>query len=177
MLAQAGRIDILVNAAGAIWAAPAETYPEDGWNKVIAFNLTGLFELSAAVANAAFFPQGGGVIINLSSIEGLFAHSPDRPGTIAYNASKGAVITMTKSLAVEWGARNICVNSIAPGFFPTKMTNGLLTHHAEKLRAETPVGRLGGDEDLKGAAILLASEAGRHITGQTIVVDGGFTLT
>lgn len=171
-----GRIDILVNNAGATWGAPAEDYPLSGWNKVIDLNVTGLFLLTQAVARIAFLKQGEGAVINIASVEGLQAHHPDRVGTIAYNTAKGAVVNMTRALAAEWGPRNIRVNAIAPGFFPSKMTAATLERYGAEALRETPLGKLGGDTDLMGAALLLASDAGGHITGQTIVVDGGASI-
>ena len=171
-----GRIDILINNAGATWGAPAEDHPLEGWNKVIDLNVTGLFLLTQAVARAAFLPQGKGAVVNVASIEGLLGHHPSRPGTIAYNTAKGAVINMTRALAAEWGPRNIRVNALAPGFFPSKMTMGTLDAHGAALLDQTPLGKLGGDTDLMGPALLLASDAGGHITGQVLVVDGGTTI-
>ena len=176
VLAQFGRIDILVNNAGATWGAPAEEYPLAGWNKVIGLNVTGLFLLTQAVARGAFLKQGKGAVINVASVEGFQGHPPDRVGTIAYNTSKGAVINMTRALAAEWGPRNIRVNAIAPGFFPSKMTAATLAEHGAEALHHTPLGKLGGDTDLMGPALLLASDAGGHITGQTIVVDGGVSI-
>jgi gluconate 5-dehydrogenase len=171
-----GRIDILVNNAGAAWGAPAEDYPLEGWNKVIDLGVTGLFLLTQAVARSAFLKQGKGSVINVASVEGLQGHHPERPGTIAYNTAKGAVINMTRALAAEWGPRNIRVNAIAPGYFPSKMTMATLAKHGDQILRETPLGRLGGDTDLMGPALLLASDAGGHITGQTLVVDGGTSI-
>ena len=171
-----GRIDVLVNNAGATWGAPAEDYPVDGWNKVIDLNVTGLFLLTQAVARRAFLPQGKGAVINVASVEGLQGHHPDLPGTIAYNTAKGAVINMTRALAAEWGPRNIRVNALAPGYFPSKMTRTILEQHGDEILRQTPLGKFGGDTDLMGAALLLASDAGGHITGQTIVVDGGASI-
>jgi NAD(P)-dependent dehydrogenase (short-subunit alcohol dehydrogenase family) len=176
VMARFGRIDILVNNAGATWGAPAEDYPLEGWNKVINLNLTGLFLLTQAVASRAFLPQGRGTIINVASVEGLQGHPPELPGTIAYNAAKGAVINMTRALAAEWGSRNIRVNALAPGYFPSKMTRTILEKHGEQILRLTPLGKLGGDTDLMGAALLLASDAGGHITGQTLAVDGGASV-
>ena len=170
-----GRLDILVNNAGTTWGAPAEDYPLAGWNKVIDLNVTGLFLLTQAAAKFAFLPAGKGVVINLASVEGLLGHHPDRLGTIAYNTAKGAVINMTRALAAEWGPRNIRVNALAPGFFPSKMTATTVDEHGGDLLDQTPLGKLGGDTDLMGPALLLASDAGDHITGQIIVVDGGAT--
>jgi gluconate 5-dehydrogenase len=171
-----GRIDILVNNAGTVWGAPAEEYPLDGWNKVIDLNVTGLFLLTQAVARQAFLKQGKGAVINVASIEGLLGHHPDRLGTIAYNTAKGAVVNMTRALAAEWGPRNIRVNALAPGFFPSKLASPALEAHGDEILRQTPLGKLGGDTDLMGAALLLASDAGGHITGQTLVIDGGATI-
>ncbi len=174
--ARHGRIDILVNNAGTTWGAPAEDYPLDGWNKVIELNLTGLFLLTRAVAKHCFLSQGAGAVVNVASVEGLQGHHPDRLGTVAYNAAKGAVVNMTRALAAEWGPKAIRVNALAPGFFPSKMTAVTLAEHGAATIAGTPLGKLGGDGDLKGAALLLASDAGGHITGQVIVVDGGAAI-
>jgi NAD(P)-dependent dehydrogenase (short-subunit alcohol dehydrogenase family) len=171
-----GRIDVLVNNAGANWGAPAEQYPLEGWNKVLDLNVTSLFLVTQAVAQRAFLPQGRGVVVNVASIEGLQGHHSSLPGTIAYNTAKGAVINMTRALAAEWGPRNIRVNALAPGYFPSKMTAGNIAEHGDVLIEQTPLGKLGGETDLMGAALLLASDAGGHITGQTIVVDGGTTI-
>ena len=168
-----GRLDILVNNAGTSWGAAMEDYPLEGWNKVFDLNVTGLFLLTRAAGRQAFLPQGRGKVLNIASVEGLGGHHPKIVGTIAYNAAKGAVVNFTRALAAEWGPRNVNVNALAPGFFPTKLANVLLASHGDYLIEHTPLGRLGGDEDLKGAALLLVSEAGRHITGQVLVVDGG----
>ena len=176
VLERFGRIDVLVNNAGAVWGAPAEDYPLEGWNKVIDLNVTGLFLLTQAVAREAFLKQGKGAVVNVASIEGLQGHHPDQLGTIAYNAAKGAVINMTRALAAEWGPRNIRVNALAPGYFPSKMTMATVERHGEAMLRQTPLGKLGGETDLMGPALLLASDAGGHITGQTIVVDGGMTI-
>lgn len=176
VLEQFGRIDILVNNAGATWGAPAEDYPLAGWNKVIGLNVTGLFLLTQTVARSAFLKQGKGVIVNVASVEGFQGHHAERVGTIAYNTAKGAVVNMTRALAAEWGPRNIRVNALAPGFFPSKMTAATLEEHGAEALRLTPLGKLGGDTDLMGAALLLASDAGGHITGQTIVVDGGASI-
>jgi NAD(P)-dependent dehydrogenase (short-subunit alcohol dehydrogenase family) len=176
VLERFGRIDILVNNAGATWGAPAEDYPLSGWNKVIDLNVTGLFLLTQAVARSAFLEQGKGVVINLASVEGFQGHHPERVGTIAYNTAKGAVVNMTRALAAEWGPRNVRVNALAPGFFPSKMTAATLERFGSEALHETPLGKLGGDTDLMGPALLLASDAGGHITGQTIIVDGGASI-
>ncbi len=167
-----GRIDILVNNSGASWGAPSLEMPLDAWNKVINVNLTGTFLMSQAVGKV-MAEQGGGKIVNIASVAGLGGTHPDMMDTVGYNASKGAVITLTKDLAVKWGRHQINVNAIAPGFFPTKMSKVLIERGKDTLEYMTPLGRLGGEEDLKGVALFLASEAARYVTGQVIVVDGG----
>lgn len=174
--ARFGRVDILVNNAGTTWGSPAEDHPLDAWNKVIGLNVTSLFLLSQALARNFFLPQRTGSIINVASVEGLQAHHPALPGTIAYNTAKGAVVNLTRALAAEWGPKGVRVNAIAPGYFPSRMTAGTLAQWEERLIDNTPLGKLGGPDELKGVALLLASDAGSHITGQTIVVDGGAAI-
>jgi gluconate 5-dehydrogenase len=168
-----GRIDILVNNAGATWGAAAEVHPVSAWDKVMNLNVRGYFILAQEVANLSMIPNGRGRILNVASIAGLAGNPPEMQ-TIAYNTSKGAVVNFTKALAGEWGQHGITVNAICPGFFPSKMTYGLLEKMgAEKMASHAPLRRLGDDEDLKGLTLLYASEAGKHITGQWLAVDGG----
>ncbi|MFD2452346.1 SDR family oxidoreductase [Ideonella paludis] len=168
-----GRIDVLVNNAGATWGAPAEQHPLEAWDKVMNLNIRSLFVISQAVAKAWMIPQKKGRIINVASIAGL-AGNPSEMTTLAYNTSKGAVVNFTRALAGEWGQHGITVNALAPGFFPSKMTRGTLERlGAEALSARAPLRRLGDDEDLKGATLLFASDAGKHITGQILAIDGG----
>ncbi|MEW5890303.1 MAG: SDR family oxidoreductase [Pseudomonadota bacterium] len=167
-----GTIDILVNNAGATWGAPAEDYPAEAWNKVMNLNINGLFFLTQQVGKRCMIPRRSGKIVNIASVAGLSGNPPDMT-TIAYNTSKGAVVNFTRALASEWGKYNINVNAICPGFFPSKMSQGLLEKIEAAVIASTPLQRLGGDEDLKGVVVFLASEASRHITGQYIAVDGG----
>ena len=168
-----GPIDILINNAGATWGAPAEEHPVEAWDKVMNLNVRGYFILSQEVAKRCMIPRGKGRILNVASIAGL-AGNPSEMKTIAYNTSKGAVINFTRALAGEWGEHGITVNAICPGFFPSKMTYGLLEKlGADKMAAGAPLRRLGDDEDLKGLALLYASDAGKHITGQWMAVDGG----
>ena len=171
-LERMGAIDILVNNAGASWGAPAEDYPFEAWMKVINLNVNGMFFLTQEVGRRAFIPQRSGKVIVTASIAGLRGNPPHMP-TIAYNAAKGADVNFVRALAAEWGRYNINVNAICPGFFPSKMSNGLLQQMGEEIVAHTPLGRLGGEEDLKGAVVYLASEASRHVTGHALVVDGG----
>jgi NAD(P)-dependent dehydrogenase (short-subunit alcohol dehydrogenase family) len=167
-----GRIDILVNNAGATWGASCETHPLEAWDKVMNLNIRSIFLMSQAVGKRSMIPNGGGRIINIASIAGL-AGSADME-FIAYATSKGAVVNFTRQLAGEWGKHHINVNALAPGFFPSRMTKGVLAAvGAENLAKAAPLNRLGDDDDLKGAALLFASAAGKHITGQILAVDGG----
>ncbi|REF02080.1 SDR family oxidoreductase [Cupriavidus plantarum] len=169
-----GHVDILVNNAGATWGAPAEDYPVEAWDKVMNLNIRGLFLLTQRIGRASMIPRRRGRIVNVASIAGLAGNPPGTMETIAYNTSKGAVVNFTRTLAAEWGEHNITVNALAPGFFPSKMTQGSLDRiGVEAMCAGVPLRRLGDDEDLKGAALLFASDAGKHITGQILAVDGG----
>ncbi|WP_151637814.1 SDR family oxidoreductase [Noviherbaspirillum aerium] len=167
-----GTIDILVNNAGATWSAPAEEYPDEAWHKVLGLNVDSLFFLAREVARRCMIPQKSGKIINIASVAGLRG-SATNVTTIAYHTSKGAAVNFTRALASEWGKYNINVNAICPGFFPSKMSAGLLEKVGDAIIARAPLHRIGGDEDLKGVVVFLASEASRHITGQAIAVDGG----
>ena len=169
-----GTIDILVNNAGATWGAPAEEYPDEAWRKVMGLNVDSIFFLSREVAKRCMIPNNFGKIINIASVAGLRG-SATNVSTIAYHTSKGAAVNFTRALASEWGKYNINVNAICPGFFPSKMSAGLLEKVADGIIARAPLHRIGGDEDLKGAVVFLASEASRHITGQALAVDGGIT--
>jgi len=175
-LGELGQIDILVNNAGATWGAPAEDHPLEAWDKVMNLNIRSLFVVTQAVGKSSMIPRQFGHIVNIASIAGLKGNAPGTIQTLAYNTSKGAVVNFTRALASEWGIYNITVNAIAPGFFPSKMTRGILAQFGEdRLAQRAPLHRIGGREDLKGAAILFASEAGQHITGQILAVDGGVT--
>ncbi|MFO1330984.1 MAG: SDR family oxidoreductase [Rubrivivax sp.] len=167
-----GRVDILVNNAGATWAAPMEEHPLEAWDKVMNLNVRSVFLMSQTVGRASMIPRRAGRIINIASIAGLSGSIDVR--FIAYGTSKGAVVNFTRTLAGEWGRYGITVNALAPGFFPSKMTQGVIAAHgSDKLAAQAPLQRLGDDDDLKGAALLFASAAGKHITGQILAVDGG----
>ena len=175
-LERMGRVDILINNAGASWGAPAEDHPVAAWDKVMNLNVRGYFILSQHLAKHSMIPNKGGRIINIASIAGLNGN-PKGMDTIAYNTSKGAVVNFTRALAAEWGDHNITVNAICPGFFKTKMAIGLITLLGEdKMAASAPLNRLGDDEDLKGITLLFASDAGKHITGQWLAVDGGVSV-
>ena len=172
-LQRMGEVDILVNNAGAAWGAPAEDHPIEAWDKVMNLNIRGYFVLGQVIGKTSMIPRKSGRIINIASIAGLGGNPPGM-NTIAYNTSKGAVINFTRALAAEWGKYGINVNAICPGFFPSKMTAGTLEAiGVDKLKAHAPLQRLGDDEDLKGLCALYASDAGKHITGQWLAVDGG----
>jgi len=170
-----GAIDILVNNAGATWGAPAEDYPDAAWHKVMNLNVSAPFFLAREVGRRSMIPRGSGKIINIASVAGLRGTAPG-VHTIAYNTSKAAAINFTRALASEWGRYNINVNAICPGFFPTKMSEGLLEKVGEAVIARSPLHRLGGAEDLKGAVVFFAAEASRHVTGQYLAVDGGSSI-
>lgn len=175
VLGKWGQIDILVNNAGCNWAAPAEDYPDAGWRKVMNLNIDAQFFLAREIGKRTMIPRKSGKIVNIASIAGLGGNPPAwQMHTMAYNTSKGALIAMTRALAAEWGRYNINVNAICPGFFPSKMTHATLERIETVVRETTPLDRLGGDEDLKGSVVFLASEASRHVTGQALAVDGGY---
>jgi NAD(P)-dependent dehydrogenase (short-subunit alcohol dehydrogenase family) len=173
-VARFGRIDILVNNSGASWGAPAEEMPLEAWNKVMDINVTGTFLMAQAVGRV-MIGQKAGKIINIASVAGLGGSDPRFMNAIGYSASKGAVISFTKDLAVKWGGHNITVNAIAPGFFPTKMSKELLNRGGEHILNATPLRRYGSDQDLKGSAVFLASDAANYVTGTVLVVDGGMS--
>ncbi len=175
-LERMGDVDILVNNAGASWGAPAEDHPAAAWDKVMNLNVRGYFLLSQAIAKRSMIARKTGRIINVASVAGL-GGNPIAMKTIAYNTSKGAVINFTRALAAEWGVHGITVNAICPGFFKTKMASVLIeTLGEQEMANHAPLRRLGDDEDLKGLALLYASDAGKHITGQWMAVDGGVSV-
>jgi NAD(P)-dependent dehydrogenase (short-subunit alcohol dehydrogenase family) len=174
-LAACGKIDILVNNAGATWGAPAEDYPDEAWHKVMNLNVNAPFFLAREVGKRCMIPAQRGKIINIASIAGLKgALGPMQ--AIAYNTSKAAAINFTRALAAEWGKYGINVNAICPGFFPSKMSAGLLDKVGQTVIDHTPLHRLGDESDLKGAVVYLASAASRHVTGQYLAIDGGASI-
>ena len=176
LLQKMKHVDILVNNAGMAWAGPAESTTEAQWQKVMNLNVNGLFYLTRNIAQQSMLPRQSGVIINIASVGGLQGNAPDMK-TIAYNTSKGAVVNMTRALASEWGPQGIRVNAICPGFFPTKLSSGLLDKTGPVVIAKTPLRRLGGNSDLKGTVVYLASDASAYMTGQCLVLDGGSSTT
>jgi NAD(P)-dependent dehydrogenase (short-subunit alcohol dehydrogenase family) len=170
------RADILVNNAGTSWGSPAEDHPIEGWNKVMAINLTGPFLLTQALAKRWMIPAGYGRVVNIASVEGLQGHHVSMGGMLAYSTSKGGLVNFTRALAAEWGRYGITVNALAPGYFPSKLTEYILQKIEGFVVENTPMGKLGGANDLKGAALLFASAAGGHISGQVLAIDGGATV-
>lgn len=170
-----GKIDILVNNSGATWGASVEEMPEEAWDKVMNVNVKGTFLMSQKVGKH-MIENGAGKIINISSAAGIKAEPPEVLNAIGYSTSKAAVIHFTKDLARKWANDGIYVNSIAPGFFPSKMTSATLEQKREEIVSHIPLKRLGDDNMLKGIALYLASPASDFVTGQTISVDGGATL-
>ena len=171
-ISELGRIDVLVNNSGTAWGAPAEEMPLDGWQKVVDVNLTGTFLFSQAVGRT-MIDQGGGKIVNIASVTGLVGSPPEILDSVPYNATKGAILSLTRDLAVKWARHGITVNAIAPGWFPTELTHTVLDRSGDLLRESIPLQRFGGPDDLKGAIVFLASAASDYVTGQTLVVDGG----
>ena len=167
-----GTIDVLVNNAGTSWGAPAEAYPLEGWQKVIDVNLTGLFQFTQH-AGRTMIAQGRGKIVNIASVAAFGGAPPELMDAVAYNASKGGVVAFTRDLAVKWARHGITVNAIAPGWFPTEMSQLLLERSGDVFLKGIPLGRFGAPDDLKGTIVFLAGPASDFITGQTLIVDGG----
>ena len=174
VLAEFGGLDVLVNAAGVSWGAPAVEMPVERFRDVMEVNLTGTFLVSQAVGRH-MIGAGRGTIINLASVVALVGSPPDVLDAVGYAASKGAVVSLTRDLAVKWAAHGVRVNAIAPGYFPTRMTDGVLARHRVNIEAQVPLGRIGRPGELKGAAVFLASAASDYVTGHVLVVDGGYS--
>ena len=169
-----GRIDILVNNSGRTWGASVEDLKVEDWKKVIDLNITGTFQFTQRVGRE-MIKQGSGKIINIASYAGLKGTDPEYLNAIAYNTSKGALITFTKDLAVKWAKYGIYVNAIAPGWFATEMTKWSMEHQEKRMLDRLLIKRFGGRDDLKGAVVFLASKASDYMTGQILCVDGGLT--
>jgi NAD(P)-dependent dehydrogenase (short-subunit alcohol dehydrogenase family) len=170
-LAEFGKVEILVNCAGFTRRSPTLDVSEDEWNAILDTNLTGTLR-AAQVFGRHMLERGYGRIINIASLTSFVALYE----VAAYGASKAAVAALTKSLAVEWGARGICVNAITPGVFRTPLNEGLLdgTERGHELLVRTPMKRFGNVDELVGAAVFLASDAASFVNGEILVVDGGF---
>ncbi|MBS4210887.1 SDR family oxidoreductase [Neobacillus rhizophilus] len=175
ILSDFGQIDILVNNSGATWGAPVEEMPLEAWEKVMNVNLTGMFLVTKAVGKQ-MIERRSGKIINIGSVAGIKAEPPEVLNAIGYSTSKAAVHHFTKDLARKWARHQIYVNAIAPGFFPSKMTKHVLAERGEEIKKHNPLGRIGDDHALMGAALYFASPASDFVTGQVLAVDGGSTL-
>lgn len=170
-----GPVDLLVNNSGTSWGAPASEMPLDAWRKVMETNATGVFLCSREVGRRLIERGAPGAILNVASVSGLMGTPPEVLDAAGYSASKGAVIALTRDLAVKWARHGIRVNALAPGFFRTKMTKAVLENAGRGIARLVPLGRIGGEDELLGAALLLLSPAGGYVTGQTLAVDGGLT--
>jgi gluconate 5-dehydrogenase len=171
-MARFGRVDVLVNAAGISWGAPAVEMPLDRWRSVLDVNATGTF-LCCQVFGRAMIGRGGGRIVNVASVAGLVGQDPELMDAVGYTASKGAVVALTRDLAVKWARQGVAVNAVAPAFFPTRMTQGVIAKGGDRLAALSPMGRIGQPGELKGVVLFLASDAASYVTGQVVAVDGG----
>lgn len=172
--AAVGDLSILVNAAGRTWGAPAETMPVERWREVIEANATGAFLMCQAVGRG-MIARRYGRILNVASVAGLVGSPPEILAASGYAASKGALIALTRALAVEWARHGVTVNAIAPGFIPTRMAETVIERAGQALLDRIPLGRTGTTEDLLGAVLCLVSPSGGYITGQVLAVDGGMT--
>jgi gluconate 5-dehydrogenase len=169
-----GRVDVLVNNAGISWGAPVDDMPVDKFRAVMDVNALGVFLMARRVGRE-MIRAGAGRIINIASVAGLVGSPAEVLDAIGYTASKGAVISLTRDLAVKWAPHGVNVNAIAPGYFPTRMTEGVFAKSRAQIEAEIPMGRVGRPGELKGAAIFLSSPASDYVTGQVLVVDGGYS--
>lgn len=169
-----GGVDILINNAGVSWGAIPEDMPLEKWQYVLDVNLTGCF-LFAQAAGREMLKQNRGSIINISSISGL-SSSANGPFYAGYAASKAGLIGLTRELAASWGRRGIRVNAIAPGFFHSRLADGVIDIYERAIQENNVIPRVGEEGELKGVAVFLASDASSYITGQTIIVDGGMTV-
>jgi len=170
-----GRLDILVNNAGITWGEPVETMDVAKWRQVFETNATGTFLMAQAAGNEMQRLGHGGSIINIASVAGIAGIESDVLDAVGYSASKGAVITFTRDLAVKWAKHGIRVNAIAPGFFDTRLSHGLLERVQPEIEKTTPMGRIGKPGELAGVVVFLASAAASYVTGQILAVDGGMT--
>jgi gluconate 5-dehydrogenase len=167
-----GRVDVLVNAAGISWGAPSMEMPLDRFRSVMDVNVSGTF-LCCQAFGKLMAERGGGRIVNVASVAGLVGQDPAIMDAVGYTASKGAVVALTRDLAVKWARQGVAVNAVAPAFFLTRMTQGVIGQGEAAIQAITPMGRIGQPGELKGVVVFLASEAASYVTGQILAVDGG----
>lgn len=167
-----GRIDALFNNAGRAWVAPPEELPLERWHQIMELNITAPF-ICSQIFGREMIRAKRGKIVNIASIAGLVGRNPKAYNSIVYGTSKGALVQFTRDLAIKWAQHNIQVNCICPGFFVTPINQKLFERNPEPILKEIPLGRTGGADDLKGIAVLLASDASNFITGAIIPVDGG----
>jgi len=170
-----GRLDILINNAGISWGEPIDTMPVEKWRQVFETNATGCFLMSQAAGREMLRGHRGGSIINIASVAGVSGLEADVLDAVGYSASKGAIIALTRDLAVKWARDGVRVNAIAPGFFDTRLSHALLEKTLAKVQKTTPMGRIGKPGELSGVALFLASAASSYVTGQVLAVDGGIT--
>lgn len=175
--AELGPIDLLVNNSGTSWGAPAAEMTLEAWHKVMEVNVTGTFLCSREVGRRLIARGAPGAILNVASISGLKGSPPEVLDAVGYSASKGAVVAFTRDLAVKWARHGIRVNAVAPGFFRTKMTEVVLERAEKQVARVVPIGRVGGEDELMGAAVFLLSPAAGYVTGQVVAVDGGMSAS
>ncbi|WP_342363633.1 SDR family oxidoreductase [Terrarubrum flagellatum] len=173
--AEFGRLDILIDNAGASWAGAPEEIPLSGWRKVVDVNLTGAF-IAAREAARVMLPAGKGAILFVSSTGGLTSFTPDMAEIVPYTTTKAALIHLTRDLAAQWAERGVRVNAIAPGQMKSGMTLTVPEDRIARMRDSVPMKRLGDPVEIAGAVAFLVSDAASYVTGQTLVIDGGLTL-
>ena len=171
--AELGPVDLLVNNSGTAWGASAVEMPVEAWRAVMEVNATGAFLCSRELGRRLIARGAPGAILNVASVAGMKGAPPEMLDAIGYSASKGALVAFTRDLAVKWARHGIRVNAVAPGFFRTKMTEADLARGGAALARAVPLGRIGGDDELMGAAVFLLSPAAGYVTGQVLGIDGG----
>jgi gluconate 5-dehydrogenase len=175
VMSRYGRIDVLVNNAGISWGEAVDTMASDKFRHVLDTNATGCFLMSRAVARMMIRAGHGGSIVNVASITALVGTPANVLDAVGYAASKGAILSLTRDLAVKWAPHGIRVNAVAPGFFDTKLSSGVLRRSQTQIEQAAPMGRIGRPGELEGVVLFFAAPAAEYITGQVLAVDGGTT--